>query len=219
MKCSCWLLWSMCIYINCLFADVLWSQRRLAIKHLKLFTLRYASLTPMNIDNFLRLHATSGCGGSLYRPCGTMSLPGTQSSPSIGDACGIASSTTCSVAAAIDSIAIAAAAGGSVTSFHHGVMHGSGIMPRPPPSSPGGLPGTNMLHRHGYVGHHMTSSGVMLPHHSSTGPPVHGPHHLLTAPFVAAAHSGQMNALTLAERLAGVYLWRSIYTHTANRNL
>jgi hypothetical protein len=34
------------------------------------------------------------------------------------------------------------------------------------------------------------------------------PHHLLAAPFVAAAaaaQNGQMNALTLAERLAGLY--------------
>jgi len=151
----------------------------------------------MNIENFLRLHSTSSCG-SLYRPCGTMSLPGTQPSLSADDVCGVVSAATCSVAAAIDSTVTAA--GGSATSFHHGVMYGSGIIPRP--SSPGGLAGSNLLHRHGYVGHPMSASGIVLPHHPSTGRSV-APHHLLSSPFVAAAHTGQMNALTLAERLAG----------------
>lgn len=154
------------------------------------------------MDNFLRLRSSPGCSAAIYRPCGTMSMPVVQSSSaSNGDVCGVASAIACSVAGSVDNVGVIGGSSSGAQSFHHAIVHAGNLLSRPS-SPPGGLAGTSLLHRHGFVGHHMTAPGLVLPHHPAAGPPV-APHHLLTAPFVAAAQSGQMNALTLAERLAG----------------
>lgn len=160
------------------------------------------------MDNFLRMRASPGSSAALYRSCNTMSVPGTQLlQPNAADMCGSlacsASSSSASAAAAADN----AAAAGAASSFHHSVMHGGSILARPsPPPGPGVFNGAGLLYRHGFVGHPMAAPGMGLPshhHHSATGAPGGPHHHLLASSFVNTAHSGQMNALTLAERLAG----------------